>query len=143
MLLITAGEQRLLITGDAGVRVEHELAARIGGPIDALVAGHHGSATSSSPGFLAAVRPRQAIFSAGRDSRFGHPAAVVVRRFRRLGSCLWNTAEDGAVTLWLGGRDRVESARPTAWRRGGVGGGCLALESPASMPAAPVTSQGR
>ncbi|WP_046080460.1 DNA internalization-related competence protein ComEC/Rec2 [Halomonas sp. HG01] len=143
VLLITAGQQRLLITGDAGVRVEHELLAWLEGPIEALVAGHHGSATSSSPGFLAAVRPRQVIFSAGRDNRFGHPAASVVRRFRRLGSCLWNTAQDGAVTLWLGGEGRVEPARPAAWRRGGVGRGCLALESPAMTPEAPVTARGR
>lgn len=143
VLLITAGEQRLLITGDAGVRVEHELAARLEGPIEALVAGHHGSMTSSAPGFLAAARPRQVIFSAARDSRYGHPAADVVRRFRRLGSCLWNTAEDGAVTLWLGADGRLEAARPEARRRGGVGGECLALESPASRPEAPATAQGR
>ncbi len=141
VLLITAGERRLLITGDAGARVERELAARIDGPVDVLVAGHHGSTTSSSPGFLAVSRPRQVIFSAGRDSRFGHPAPAVVRRFRRLGSCLWSTAEDGAVTLWLGGGGRVEVTRPAAWRRGGVGGGCLALESPASMPGVPVTAR--
>ncbi|QFT85636.1 ComEC family competence protein [Halomonas sp. THAF12] len=143
VLLITAGQQRLLITGDAGARVEQELLTRIDGPIDALVAGHHGSTTSSGPDFLAAVRPRQVIFSAARDGRFGHPAPSVVRRFRRLGSCLWNTAEDGAVTLWLGGMARVAPTRPAAWWRGGVGGECLALESPAMTPEAPVTARGR
>ncbi|MBB3143302.1 DNA internalization-related competence protein ComEC/Rec2 [Halomonas organivorans] len=139
VLLISAGRRRLLITGDAGARVEHELVAKLEGPVDVLVAGHHGSKTSSSPGFVAVARPRQVIFSAGRDSRFGHPAPVVVRRFRRLGSCLWNTADDGAVTLWLGGGrgSRIESQRQPDWRRGGVGGECLALESPPLKPAAP------
>ena len=39
------------------------------------------------------------IFSAGRDNRFGHPAPVVVERYRALGAAMFSTAEDGAVIL--------------------------------------------
>ena len=98
--------------------------------IDVLVAGHHGSRTSSSEAFVTATNPRQVIISAGRDNRFGHPAAEVVRRFRRQGSCLWNTALDGAVavTLTPGEPILVSAERQPSWRRG-VDGGCHGVES--------------
>ncbi|MBB3231601.1 DNA internalization-related competence protein ComEC/Rec2 [Halomonas stenophila] len=136
VLLVTAGPHRLLITGDAGRRVERSLLPALDGPVTVLVAGHHGSRTSSGAGFVRRVSPRQVIFSAARDNPFGHPDPVVVRRFRRAGSCLWNTARDGAVTLHLGRREGlvVGAERPPTGHRGGVGGGCLAVESPPSMP---------
>ena len=52
-------------------------------PVVVLKAPHHGSATSSTPEFLAALRPRAVIFSAGRNNRFGHPAPNVVQRYGR------------------------------------------------------------
>lgn len=102
------------------------------GPVTVLVAGHHGSRTSSGPQLVQRLSPEHVIYSAGRHSAFGHPHAEVVRRFRRAGSCQWSTAEDGAVTLWLGRDDGVAPAteRKAPWRRGGVEGGCHAVESP-------------
>jgi competence protein ComEC len=41
------------------------------------------------------------VFSAGRDNAFRHPADDVVRRFRQQHSCLWNTAQDGALKFTL------------------------------------------
>lgn len=146
VLLIRAGAQRLLVTGDAGARVEAALLRRLPAGLEVLVAGHHGSRTSSSPGFVRRLSPRQVIVSAGRGNRFGHPAPEVVRRFRRQGSCLWSTAQDGAVTLWLGAEAgvRVVAERPGGGRYGGVEGGCLAVESPPSSPVtSPVTVRGR
>ncbi|RTR06126.1 DNA internalization-related competence protein ComEC/Rec2 [Halomonas nitroreducens] len=136
VLLVTAGAHRLLVTGDAGRRVERSLLPGLDGPVTVLVAGHHGSRTSSGAGFVRRVSPRQVIFSAARDNPFGHPDPEVVRRFRRAGSCLWSTARDGAVTLRLGHREgvMVGAERPPAGRHGGVGGGCLAVESPPSIP---------
>ncbi|WNK21445.1 hypothetical protein P1P91_07175 [Halomonas piscis] len=63
--------------------------------------------------FVRSVAPRHAVFSAGRNNRFGHPVDRVVRRFRRQTSCLWSTAQDGALTFWLipGEAVRVESER--------------------------------
>ena len=39
------------------------------------------------------------IVSAGRNNRFGHPAPVVVERYRAMGVQMFSTAEDGAVIL--------------------------------------------
>ncbi|GAA3907161.1 DNA internalization-related competence protein ComEC/Rec2 [Halomonas cibimaris] len=101
VLQVVAGEHRLLITGDVGARVERRLLTAADVPVSVLVAGHHGSATSSGVQFVRTAAPRHVVFSAGRDNRFGHPADAVVRRFREQQSCLWSTAHDGALTFWL------------------------------------------
>ncbi|MFG6159748.1 DNA internalization-related competence protein ComEC/Rec2 [Halomonas sp. 1390] len=131
VLLVSAGAQRLLITGDVGRETERRFLDEVAPGITLLVAGHHGSATSSGLQLVRRLAPRHVIFSAARHNAFGHPADRVVRRFRAVGSCLWSTAQDGAVTLWLGDSARPEliAERPAAGWRGGVGGGCLALES--------------
>lgn len=133
VLEVSAGTHRLLITGDVSGEVERSLLLETRTPVTVLVAGHHGSPSSSGPQLVQTLAPRHAVFSAGRDNPFGHPAGEVVRRFRRADSCLWNTAQDGALTLWLGkgasGEIHTER-RPAAWRDAGVEGDCLAVESP-------------
>lgn len=99
VLSIQVGQQRVLITGDVSRQVERRLIGDVDPPITALVAGHHGSASSSGLQFVRAADPWHVIFSAGRDNPFGHPNDAVVRRFREQGSCLWNTAHDGAIQL--------------------------------------------
>ncbi len=130
VLLVRLGERTVLITGDAGRAVERRLLPLLPDRIDVLVAGHHGSRTSSAADFVTSTNPRQVIFSAGRDNRFGHPAAEVVHRFRRQGSCLWSTALDGAVTATLtpSGALVVTAERHPVWRHG-VDGDCHGVES--------------
>jgi competence protein ComEC len=60
---------------------------------------HHGSKTSSSADYLRALHPRFAIASAGYRNRFGHPAPVVVARYRQLGIPLLATFATGAVRI--------------------------------------------
>ncbi|MCE8015681.1 DNA internalization-related competence protein ComEC/Rec2 [Halomonas sp. MCCC 1A17488] len=131
VLEVTAGRDRLLITGDVGRDIERLFLLEVAQPVTLLVAGHHGSRTSSGPQLVQWATPRHVIYSAARHGAFGHPHDEVVRRFRRAGSCQWNTALDGAVTFWLG---RDAGGEPLAmrgmpWRRGGVEGRCLAVES--------------
>lgn len=118
VLHVTAGEHSLLLTGDVGVNVERRLLTPLEAPVSVLVAGHHGSGTSSGEQFVRYTQPQHVVFSAGRDNAFGHPASPVVRRFRREGSCLWNTAHDGAVTIWLmpGEAPRVSPQRKVSGR---------------------------
>ncbi|HYT95701.1 MAG TPA: DNA internalization-related competence protein ComEC/Rec2 [Casimicrobiaceae bacterium] len=66
---------------------------------DALVVPHHGSKTSSTPPFVAAVAPSIAVFTPGYRNRFGHPRAEVVARYVRAGARLFRTDLDGAVML--------------------------------------------
>ena len=50
-----------------------------------LLAPHHGSKTSSSAEFLAAVHPQVVVVQAGYRNRYGHPAAQVMDRYLALG----------------------------------------------------------
>lgn len=94
------GSASLLFTGDIEEEAERELLAS-GAPLEAdiLKVGHHGSRTSSSTGFLLAVRPELAIVSAGRDNSFGHPHPVVMERFQNLEISVRATNLEGTVSL--------------------------------------------
>ncbi|MGH7294133.1 MAG: ComEC/Rec2 family competence protein, partial [Polyangiaceae bacterium] len=75
-----------------------------------------GSRTSTTPAFLAAVQPREAVVSAGCRNRFGHPHPLTLATLAAAGVRVWRTDRDGAVTAVtdgrslelhaLGGRDR-------------------------------------
>ena len=65
-ILCTHGAYDLLITGDMDMAGERALLAEHALPdIEALVAGHHGSASSTSQELLEALRPVAAVFSVG------------------------------------------------------------------------------
>ncbi|HEY7825842.1 MAG TPA: ComEC/Rec2 family competence protein [Candidatus Acidoferrales bacterium] len=90
---------RFLLPGDIQKKVEESLAeAHAPLAADFLKAPHHGSKTSSTPDFLAAVSPRVAVASVGEDNPFGHPAASTVERYEQAGIRLLRTDRDGEVT---------------------------------------------
>ena len=99
VLKITAGARSVLIPGDIERLVETFLVERENLEADILIAPHHGSRTSSSSLFIAAVQQEFVVFSSGYLNRFGHPAAEVVNRYEETSSRLLNTAESGAVTF--------------------------------------------
>ncbi|TNF37448.1 MAG: DNA internalization-related competence protein ComEC/Rec2, partial [Gammaproteobacteria bacterium] len=68
---------------------------------DVLVVPHHGSKTSSTSAWLQAVRPTYALISAGYRNRFHHPHASVVARYQRMDVALLNTANSGAIGLYI------------------------------------------
>ena len=103
----------LLLPGDAGHPTEYDLirSGRIKS-VDWLVAGHHGSASSSSEVFIDHLDPSAVIYTAGFANRYGHPAMVVTERFRQRGIEEYNTATDGAVLLEaINGQCRVSTQR--------------------------------
>jgi competence protein ComEC len=107
VLAVEAGGRRLLFTGDLDAAAEAFLVARdrAGLAADVLKVAHHGSATSSSSPFLAAVGPRLAVVSAGVGNPYGHPSALVLARLRHAGSRILRTDRDGEVDLvWGRGR---------------------------------------
>src|SRR5204863_368956 len=83
--LFERGGRSALLTGDASGPAEAELLAA-GGPgfVDVLKVGHHGSRTSTTPAFVASLRPRVAMISCGRRNRFGHPAPETLASLSRM-----------------------------------------------------------
>ena len=108
VLDIRVGSVSVILAGDVGKEGEQAiLSALEPGRLTVLKAGHHGSATSSTPELLEALRPAAAIFSAGRDNRFGHPHPAVLARFEAMGTAIFRTDRDGAVFLETDG-EQVE-----------------------------------
>lgn len=126
VLRVRAGDQVALFAGDIGQLIEQRLVREQPERLraDIVLVPHHGSASSSSEGFVRAVSAEHALVAAGHANRFGHPRAEVVERWQAAGARVWNTAEHGALQLRFGGQDigpvALRSARPRLWRdRGG------------------------
>ncbi|MEO7065939.1 MAG: DNA internalization-related competence protein ComEC/Rec2 [Rhodanobacter sp.] len=100
VLLVVGAGGRLLLTGDISHKVEPQVAAALGaGSAPVLLVPHHGSKTSSSTAFIAAVQPPFAIVSAGWRNRFGHPKPEVLARYADAHVPVFNTAIQGAIPL--------------------------------------------
>jgi competence protein ComEC len=70
-----------------------------------VVVPHHGSATSSSSAFVAAIGAKHAIVSAGFANRWGFPRPEVRARWEERGARVVTTGDAGAVTVVLGTAD--------------------------------------
>lgn len=94
------GDVAFLFTGDAGAQTESQMIQR-GHNLNAqiLQLGHHGSRTSSSLGFLRAVNPEIAIYSAGQNSQYGHPHQETVDRVLSENINLYGTAMHGTIVI--------------------------------------------
>lgn len=66
---------------------------------DVLKVGHHGSAYSSTPAFLAAVHPKVAIISCGLHNVFGHPSPRTLEALDLIGAQVHRTDLGGGVSL--------------------------------------------
>lgn len=89
--LDSAGERRLL-------EYSPSLRAHI------LQVPHHGSAGSSTIGFLSQVAPQYAVVSVGAKNAYGHPAAPVMRKLLYVvgdSSAVYRTDQEGSVTFEL------------------------------------------
>jgi competence protein ComEC len=104
VLRASLGEARVLLTGDIEGAGERRLVSGSGGLAShVLKVPHHGSCSSSTPGFVGAVSPGLAICSVGARNRHGHPDPAVVRRLEAAGAEIFRTDEDGAVLVSVRG----------------------------------------
>lgn len=117
VLRVSRGVHSLLVMGDAERRGELELLeSGLLLAATALIAGHHGSRTSSMPEFVERVRPAYAVFTVGYRNRFGHPHPDVVSRFRSLDGVPLRSDRDGLIRLRFG-EAGVEAAQYRATQR--------------------------
>ncbi len=110
VLRVRAAGGSVLLTGDIEHEQEAALVANHGPALRStvLVVAHHGSKTSSTAGFLAAVAPQTAVVQAGYRNRFGHPAPEVLARLGErgihtltspgCGAWRWHSAQAAAGT---------------------------------------------
>lgn len=103
VMKITYQGTSALLEGDAEKRAEKEV-AKEEPQADLLKVAHHGSATSTIPELLAAVRPRFAVISVGANNVYGHPREEVLERLAQAQVKTFRTDLDGAVTFYLDGK---------------------------------------
>ncbi len=88
----------ILITGDRSDFGERMLLKRYALPdVDILIAGHHGSASSTCQELLDAVTPETVVISAGRGNRYGHPADETLERLEKFGCEIYRTDLQGTI----------------------------------------------
>jgi competence protein ComEC len=108
-LIIRNERQAAWLSGDLDAARETRLALQQ--PelrADLLIAPHHGSRTSSSPVLLNTLQPQWVLIQAGYRNRFGHPAALILNRYRvrgiqwvsspSCGAATWRSDQPQAVT---------------------------------------------
>ena len=98
---LTYGNDSFLFTGDIERRAEYALlASGFALDVDVLKVAHHGSNSSSTDAFLAAVSPRLAVVQVGKNS-YGHPTPQVLERLR--GARIVRTDQNGTISLYSSG----------------------------------------
>ena len=112
VLKVISGSGVILLTGDIELLAEDYLVevARIKHDegsetnllkADILVVPHHGSKTSSTPEFVAAVKAQYSLFPIGYKNKFSLPNRQVVKRYRETGAKILDTASSGAIEFRL------------------------------------------
>ena len=100
VLRVGNGRRAAWLSGDLDAERETRLAlAQPALRADLLIAPHHGSATSSSPVLLNTLRPSVVLIQSGYRNRFGHPAPVVVDRYRERGM-RWHASPQCGAATW-------------------------------------------
>jgi competence protein ComEC len=133
-----------LLTGDIEAAQEAALVQHSAAALRSTVVlvPHHGSRTSSTPAFIAAVQPQLAVVQAAYRSRFGHPAPDVVARWQGAGVQVLRTDSCGAFS-WssnpaAGGHKPSLCQRQTAQRYWHHGPAAQAVAPQVPPAAAPV-----
>lgn len=95
----------LLLTGDAGKEAEEAMLNDGGFPLrsNIIKVGHHGSSSSSTKDFIAAVAPDIAVISLGKDNDYGHPHKETMELLNSLNIPIYRTDQLGTVCMILDG----------------------------------------
>jgi len=88
------------MTGDIDGEGEGAL-IRGGYPLDAeiLKIAHHGSSSSTSPGFLDRVSPEMGIIYVGKGNPYGHPHQEILDLLKKRGVTVYRTDRDGTIVV--------------------------------------------
>lgn len=109
VLQMRYGRTTALLEGDAESPSEAHMEARGKLHAEFLKVGHHGSITSTTPAFLAAVSPKYAAISVGRRNYYGHPSGEVLHELQSSHIRTYRTDRLGLSTFYLDG-NRVSAA---------------------------------
>jgi competence protein ComEC len=114
---IRIGSVAMLLTGDAEAPEEKWLLTHQGQLLraDVLKVAHHGSKTSSTDAFLAAVQPRLAVVSVGAGNMYRHPSPEVMQSLAAHGVIALRTDLHGTVIVRTDGHAVEVEAGGERW----------------------------
>ncbi|MBQ7377087.1 MAG: MBL fold metallo-hydrolase [Clostridia bacterium] len=95
ILRITYGNHAFLFLGDATKENERELTGDF--TADVVKVGHHGSTTSSDPGFVQKTRAKYAVISVGANNRYNHPKQAVLDTWTAANATILRTDLEGTI----------------------------------------------
>jgi len=103
---LTYNQFSMLLTGDAEKESEKSMVKNYAKELKSTVlkAGHHGSNTSSSSGFLKAVGPEAVIISLGANNDYHHPHPSTLKKYVDAQLKVYRTDLDGTVTITSDGK---------------------------------------
>lgn len=104
VLQLTYQDTSALLEGDAERPSEERMVAEGGLHSDLLKVGHHGSITSTTLAFLAAVAPQFSAISVGRRNYYGHPRHEVLEELQSAHVVTYLTDMDGMSSFYLDGK---------------------------------------
>lgn len=98
-VIVEYGEFSFVTTGDMDAASERWLLRSAVFPKHGVVlAGHHGSAGSSSEEWLRALEPQTVLVAVGRNN-YGHPSPEAAARWEAAGAQVYDTLTDGDITI--------------------------------------------
>ncbi len=103
VMKVSYGATSALLEGDAEKQTERQVAVDLP-QADLLKVAHHGSATSTIPELLEAVKPKFAVISVGSRNLYGHPRMEVLSRLHESKVATYRTDFSGATTFYLDGQ---------------------------------------
>jgi competence protein ComEC len=100
VLLFKYGQTTFLMMGDSGAVTEADmLSAGLPLKADILKVGHHGSTSGSTQTFLNMVQPTIALYSAGINNQYGHPALQTIAALEAVGATVYGTDRNGTISI--------------------------------------------
>lgn len=99
VMLLTRGNFKALLTGDAGLEVLERLPPVDLANLDVYKVSHHGSKYNNSFALINQLKPRYCIISVGKNN-FGHPAQEVLEDLKKSNCKVLRTDQDGTIVLY-------------------------------------------
>jgi len=100
VMMMTYQKVSFLLTGDAERQAEQKILSLYPDiQCQVLKAPHHGSLSSSTPGFIRAVSPKIVVISVGENNLYGLPNEKVIQRYKKSGAEVFRTDLHGAVEV--------------------------------------------
>ena len=103
------GDFSMVFTGDMPEEAEKEMLSAIkkegqSPSVDIVKLAHHGSKTSSSPIFLSETKGKFALFSYGKNNRYGHPHQITLEKCSYFQLIPLETAKLGEIQIKTDGK---------------------------------------